>query len=231
MKRASLSTRIIEWLKQEIALDRLPEGSKLPSERALCEQFGVSRSVVREAISQLKSEGLVTSQQGRGVFVNKRAERQSFRLEPTALNDQQEVTHVIELLIALEAASARYAAVRRTDQDLKNMRRELVGMEYAILNDQTGDEHDYAFHQAIVDATRNPHIIAFSEYLEQHARRMIRQARSNTKAHHKDLVADVQLEHKVIFDAIEARDAEAAAKAAEQHLRNAAKRLNLYLNP
>jgi len=119
--------------------------------------------------------------------------------------------------------------MRRTPEDLKRIRRALIGMEYEIANDRLGDEEDFAFHQAIVEATHNPHFQALSEHLEHGARRVIRQARSNTKSHHADMVEAVQEEHKTIYDAIVASDPERAAQAAETHLRNAAKRLNMYL--
>ena len=183
----SLATPIIDWLKNEIDQGHLEPGAKLLSEKQLCERFGVSRSVVREALSQLKSEGLVNAYQGRGVFVAERGSRQSFRLKATSLRDTE-----------------------------------------AIVHDQPGDEEDYAFHQAIVDATHNPQFVALNEYLEQHARRLIRQARNNTATYHQDLIADVQKEHLDIFQAIERRDPLAAAQAAETHLNNAARRLNIY---
>lgn len=225
----SLTDDIVEWLNEEIRSLRLKPGDKLPSEKQLGEQFGVSRSVVREALSQLKSEGIINSQQGRGVFVNERGSRQTFRLDVTALNDAEGLEHVIELLVTLEAAAARYAAVRHTPDDLKRIKQALVGMEYAIVNDRLGDEEDYSFHQAIVDSTKNPHFRMLNEYLERHVRRLIRQARTNTAANYQNLVQAVQDEHKAIVKAIEDRDPAAAALAAETHLRNAAKRLNKYL--
>src|SRR5690606_4632887 len=184
----SLTTPIAAWLKDEIEQQRLTPGSKLPSEKQLCEQFSVSRSVIREAVSQLKSEGLVSAQQGRGVFVNERGSRQSFRLDRTRLGDEEDVGYVIELLIAIEVAAARLAALRHTLDDLKKIKRALVGMEYAIVHEQLGDAEDYAFHQAIVDAAHNPHFITLNEYLEQHIRRLIRKARSNTAQQHQGLV-------------------------------------------
>lgn len=225
----SLTYMVAHWLTQEIAQKRLLPGAKLPSEKQLCEQFSVSRSVVREAVSQLKSEGLVSSQQGRGVFVNERGSRQTFRLQTTALDDTASIAQVIELLVTIEGGAARYAALRRTPEDLKRIKRALIGMEYAVANDQLGDEEDFAFHQSIVDATHNPHFITLNEYLEQHVRRLIRQARSNTATYHHNLVAFVQQEHLAIVQAIEARDPVAAALAAETHLLNAAKRLNTYI--
>ena len=225
----SLTNMVAQWLILEIEENRLQPGGKLPSEKQLCEQFSVSRSVVREAVARLKSEGIVSSHQGRGVFVNERGTRQAFRLQTTSLDDTQSIAHVIELLVALETAAARYAALRHTPDDLKRIKRSLIGMEYAIINDELGDEEDFGFHQAIVDSTKNPHFIALNAYLEQHVRRLIRQARSNTATNHHNLVEAVQHEHQAILKAIEARDPDAAALAAETHLRNAGKRLNTYI--
>ncbi|UVE16134.1 FadR family transcriptional regulator [Pseudomonas sp. LS44] len=227
--RQPVTEVIVEWLYQQIESGVLQPGDKLPSESALQERFSVGRSAVREALSQLKSEGIVRAEQGRGVFVNERGARQAFRLQASSLDDSESLAHILELLVTFETAAARYAALRRTPDDLKCIKRALVGMEYAVLNDELGEEEDFAFHQAIVDATKNPHFKSFNDYLEQHARRLIRQARSNTAKNYAELIQDVQNEHKAIFEAIEAGNAEAASAAAENHLHNAAKRLNMYV--
>ncbi|WP_269466464.1 FadR/GntR family transcriptional regulator [Cupriavidus sp. USMAHM13] len=224
-----LPDEIARRLSQAIQAGEFAVGDRLPSERLLCEQFSVSRAVVREALSQLKSEGLVESKAGSGVFVIERSQRQAFRMQDVAIDEKHSLSMVMELLVTIEVAATRFAAMRRTPEDLKRIRRALVGMEYEIANDRLGDDEDFAFHQAIVDATHNPHFRALSEHLEHGARRLIRQARSNTKSRHADLVEAVQEEHKRIYDAIVAGDAERAAEAAESHLRNAAKRLNMYL--
>jgi len=224
-----LPDEIARRLSQAISSGEFAVGDRLPSERLLCEQFSVSRAVVREALSQLKSEGLVESKAGSGVFVIERSQRQAFRMQDVAIDEKHSLSMVMELLVTIEVAATRFAAIRRTPEDLKRIRRALIGMEYEIANDRLGDDEDFAFHQAIVDATHNPHFQALSEHLEHGARRLIRQARSNTKSRHADLVEAVQEEHKLIYDAIAAGDPERAAEAAESHLRNAAKRLNMYL--
>lgn len=227
--RQLVTEAIVEWLHRQIETGELKPGDKLPSESALQERFSVGRSAVREALSQLKSEGIVRAEQGRGAFVNERGARQAFRLQAASLEDSESLTHILELLVTFEGAAARYAALRRTPEDLKRIKRALVGMEFAVLNDELGEEEDFSFHQAIVESTRNPHFVSLNEYLEQHARRLIRQARSNTAKNYAELIQDVQNEHEAIFDAIEAGDAQAAGEAAETHLRNAAKRLNMYV--
>lgn len=207
----------------------LQPGDRLPSERELCEQYGVSRSVVREALSQLKSDGIVETRRGSGAYVQARNQRQSFRLQEITLDERQNLAQVMELIETVEVAATRLAAQRRSADDLKQIRRALVGMEYEIACDRLGDEQDFAFHQAIVQATHNPHFVALSSHLEQSARRVIRQARTNTRAHHASLIEAVQQEHQAIFDAIAAADPDAAASAAQAHLANAAQRLRIYL--
>jgi GntR family transcriptional repressor for pyruvate dehydrogenase complex len=221
---------VAEWLVGLVRSKSLKPGAKLPSERELCAQFSVSRPVVREALSRLKTEGLIVIQHGRGAFVAQGNQRQMFRMRDVSLADKDELAHVIELLIAIEVTATKLAAQKRSPDDLRRIRRALIGMEYAIANDQLGDQEDYEFHQSIVDATHNPHFRELSEYLEHRVRRLIRRARQNTADSSDDLVKAVQLEHKAIFHAIEARDPEAASLAAEAHLQNAGRRLAVYLN-
>ena len=224
-----LPLEIIHWLTGEINSGRLATGDQLPSERKLCEQFSVSRAVVREALSQLKFEDLITTQQGKGAFVAKRGERHAFRLSEVSLGEENSLLHILEFLITIEVAATRLAATRHTAEDLKRIRQALIGMEYAIVNDRLGDEEDYAFHQAIFAAAHNPHFKALNEYLDHSVRRLIREARSNTAKNYHELVQDVQNEHQAIFLAIQARDSVKAGEAAERHLRNAGKRMNMYI--
>lgn len=227
--RQPLPNEIAHWLIDKIQAGKLGAGDRVPTERELCERFSVSRTVVREALSSLKSEGLVKSRRGSGVFVNGHEQRKSFRMHGVSLKEKKALAHIIELLVAVEVVATRLAALRRTPDELKRIRRSLLGMEYAIAQGQLGDEEDFAFHQSIVDATHNPHFRALSDYLAHSVRRLIRQARSNTASRHRNLVQAVQQEHQAIYQAIEARDAAAAASAAETHLRYAAKRLGTYL--
>jgi len=224
-----LPDEIAATIYARIQQGELPPGARLPSERELCELFSVSRSVVREALSQLKSDGIIEARRGSGAFVLERDQRQSFRMQDVAIDERDSLALVMELIVTVEVAATRLAAMRRTPDDLKLIRRALIGMEYEIANDRLGDEQDFAFHQAIVDATHNPHFIALSSHLEQGARRVIRQARTNTKVRHISMIEAVQEEHQAIFDAIKAGNPDAAALAAETHLKNAASRLDIYL--
>lgn len=224
-----LPKEIALQLAEQIRKGDLPVGARLPSERELCSRYSVSRAVIREALSKLKSEALVAAKAGSGVYVTQINPSNAFRFQHFAMEDTDAFEQAMELLVAIEVAATRIAAIRRDDNDLKRIKRGLLGMEYAIASDKLGDNEDYEFHQAIVDATHNPHFQALCRHLEFGIRSIIRQARTNTRVFHAELLDAVQEEHHAIYDAIKASDAQAAAEAAERHLRNAAARFRIYL--
>lgn len=220
---------IAQKIEKLIQLNKLVPDDRLPSERDLCEQFSVSRPVVREALSSLKSKGLVSIRRGVGVFVKARDTREEFKIQAIEVDEKFAISQVMELISTVEVAATRLAASRRTNDDIKKIRRCLLGMEYAIASDRLGDEEDFEFHQAIVVATHNPYFETLSQHLEHTARKMIRHLRSNTKTRHTNLIEAVQAEHQAIFNAIETADPVAAEIAARTHLENAEKRLVKYL--
>lgn len=224
-----LPDEIANQLTHLIQTKTLNAGDRLPSERDLCEQFSVSRPVIREALSRLKSEGLISIKHGVGVFVTERDPREAFKIQDVDIDEKISVTQVMELISTIEIAATKLAASRRTTEDLKQIRKCLLGMEYAIASDRLGDEEDFEFHQAIMVATHNPYFETLSQHLEHTARRMIRHLRSNTKTRHTNLIEAVQAEHQAIFNAITAGDPQAAERAARDHLENAEKRLIKYL--
>ncbi|WP_321366431.1 FadR/GntR family transcriptional regulator [uncultured Celeribacter sp.] len=228
-RNGHLPDEIAQDLSAKIASGALSVGDRLPSERDLCTQYAVSRAVVREALSQLKSDGLVAARAGSGVYVTQRDSTNAFRFQNFSVSDLNRLEEAMELLVTIEVAATRLAAKRRTPEDLKKIKRALIGMEYAIASDRLGDEEDYQFHQAIVEATHNQHFISLCQHLEASARNIIRQARSNTKTNHADLLDAVQDEHNAIYDALKNGDEKAAAEAAARHLQNAAERIRLYL--
>lgn len=223
-----LPEEIARELERRIGSGEFPVGSKLPSERELSVEYAVSRPVVREALSQLKLEGLIEARAGSGVYVVDKSGMKAFRVQPVVVEEARSLEQLMELLVAIEVAATRIAALNRTPDDLKRIKRALIGMEYAIASDRLGDEEDYAFHDAIVAATHNPHFVALCKHLEFSARHVIRQARANTKANLAALMDAVQDEHKTIYEALEKGDAEGAGRAAEQHLRNAGERMKIY---
>lgn len=224
----SLADTLASRLREEIASGRIQSGDRLPTEQQLASTYGVSRPIVREAIGRLKHDGLVTSRQGAGAFVADRSSIAVFRLDVADFSDKEELRNIIELLMAVEASATEHTATRRSDDDLRLIQGRLDAMQAAIDRGEPGVDEDVAFHRAIVDATGNPFFRDLSDFLDRRVRAFIRTARANT-ARMMGLAQAVQGEHQAIFDAIVARDAAGARVAAEVHLKNAAKRLALYL--
>ncbi|MFG1348787.1 FadR/GntR family transcriptional regulator [Xanthobacter autotrophicus] len=226
----SLAETLAHRLREEIASGRLQPGERLPTEHQMAETYGVSRPIVREAVGRLKHDGLVTTRQGAGAFVAEPGAASTFRLDIADLSDKVEMRAIVELLMAVEATATAHAAVRRSDEDLARIGVQLDAMQDAIDRGEPGVDEDMAFHRAIVEATGNPYFRDLSQFLDHRVRYFIRTARANT-ARLGGLPQAVQREHEAIFAAIEKKDPAAARAAAEEHLRNAAARLAVYLGP
>ena len=100
--RPKLSERVADQLRERIQKGDFAPGAQLPTEGALVEQFGVSRTVIREAISSLRVEGLVKTHQGRGVFVCEDISQQPFRLCSKDLSEQDHMEQAMELRMHME---------------------------------------------------------------------------------------------------------------------------------
>jgi GntR family transcriptional regulator, transcriptional repressor for pyruvate dehydrogenase complex len=226
----SLADTVAVRLREEIVSGRLRPGEKLPTEQQLSETYGVSRPTVREAVGRLKHDGLVITRQGAGAYVADPGAVSVFRLDIADFSNREEIRNIVELLMAIEASATEHAAVRRSDEDLKAIQAQLDAMQQAIDRGESGVDEDLAFHRAIIEATGNPFFRDMSDFLDRRVRNFIRTARANT-ARLEGLSQAVQVEHQAIFNAIVQRDAGAARGAAETHLKNAAQRLALYLEP
>src|SRR3954468_11073109 len=121
-KSRSLTTDLVQALGDRVRSGRLQPGAKLPPEGAIMEEFGVSRTVVREAISRLQAAGMVETRHGIGTFVLGHGDGSSFRIAPAQLATLHDVIGVLELRMAVETESAALAAVRRTADNLLALR-------------------------------------------------------------------------------------------------------------
>jgi len=198
-------------------------GARLPSEHAIAEQFGVSRTVVREAVARLKSEGLVTTRQGDGAFVGDWRSG-SLQLDPGISQDLESVLMIDELRKGLEAEAAAFAAVRRSDAEMKKI--ETARARVAKITEKRGGSvmADVAFHRAIAEATHNPYYVAVLDYLTQFVVPAVRASRGHA-ALREDFAREVEAEHHEITNAIRRRDSDAARAAAQNHLDQALARI------
>lgn len=219
-----LSDRLAAMLAAQVEGGNLKPGDKLPSEQQLAETHGVSRTVVREAVHQLKSRGLLSSRQGSGVFVSPPAANQPLAFDPSVLESVESVVHVVEVRRVLEGEIAALAAQRATRTQIAGLKRALAEIDRAEAEGRDGVAEDLAFHRAIGEATGNPQFSRLLGFLEQYLREGMRITRGN-EARRKDFMEQVRNEHRAIVEAIAARDPAAARKRATQHLQHGERRL------
>lgn len=221
---ARLSEQLADALAVSIRDGMVSAGQKLPTEQALVERFGVSRTVVREAMSRLKTLGLIESRQGSGAFVLAASQQalEQLSLEPDGSVDA--VIQMVEVRRALEAESAALAAARGTPQSVKQIKQALQALGKAVKAGGDGVQEDVAFHTAIAQASRNPFLLATLAYLNRFMLDATRVTRAN-EATRADLEAQVHQEHSAIVAAIEAGDVAAARQAGTNHMLNAARRI------
>ena len=219
----TLTDRVFEALVPLIGKN-FPPGSRLPSELKMATRFGVSRTVIREALSRLKSEGLVESRQGSGVFVSEHSMHAPFRIDPSFMDSIHSVLQVVELRQSLEGEIAALAAKRRTREQMATIKRALKQIEIDEQEGKDGVEADIAFHRCIAEATGNPHFLALIEFLFN----FLTKATSITRRYEATkatLVRQVKDEHQCIVDAISRQEPETARLAARQHMEGASHRL------
>ncbi|RZM00659.1 MAG: FadR family transcriptional regulator [Variovorax sp.] len=222
----TLADRMTELLAADIRARVYPVDTRLPTEQAMTEQYGVSRTVVREAISRLKSEGLVETRQGSGTVVRDPQASDAFRLgqRPGDVDPAQGVLRILELRRGIEAEMAALAAQRRTQAEMAQIQRALKAIGIAVARGGDGVAEDLAFHLAISRAAHNPHYTELLGLLTRALHDAIRLTRAN-EARRADLAAEVLAEHDALCEAIRARDAEAARAAAFRHMRNTGSRI------
>lgn len=216
---ARLADRVADALAQEIREGRLGEGDKLPTEAVLAEQFSVSRTVVREAMSRLKSLGMVASRQGSGVYVLA-ASPPSLQFDMEHAVSLEAVIQIAEMRRALETEVAALAAERRTPEDMLRIRQSIEALDAAVRAGGNGVQEDVAFHRSLADAARNPFLIDTLQYLSRFLQGATRVTRAN-EARRDDFARAVREEHGRIVAAIESGDSSRARQAASAHMDNA----------
>lgn len=221
----TLGSRVADKLLQKIRADGLLPGTRLPSEQAMAEHFGVSRTVLREAIALLKAEGILSTRKGSGAFVCK-TDGAHARNDELTEQSVQSLLNLIEVRRGLESETAALAAVRRTPGQLAEIEHALRRIEEAVAAGVSGVEEDVRFHLSIAEATGNPYWVKFVEMFSEPTRSAVKVTRAN-EARRADFAGQVRLEHEKIVNAIAAGDPELARIAAVEHMTHAAERVRL----
>ncbi len=222
-QRVRLGDQLYGQIFDRIASGRLNVGDKLPSEHEICEQFGVSRPVVREALLRLRADGLVNAYQGLGTFVS---HQPAPRLK--ALGDVQNVSAYLraqEVRMALEGDAARLAAARRNEDQLQKIVDADRAFSEGLAHGRVSAEADLAFHASIAEASGNDFYLAVLETIHESIQGFMRLSLNLTRTGSRQRAERVADEHAAILAAIREQDGERARVAMQFHLGQARNRL------
>lgn len=224
-RREPLSQRLYREIGDRISRGEFTAGDKLPTEKQLGLSYGVSRAVVREAISSLKADGMVRAQQGIGVFVLG-ARPVPYPVTRPKFENLKEAIDLLELRTCVECEAAALAATRRTPEQLELAMEAIEGMDKAVSAGSSATDWDTKFHRAIAAMTANPQFqILFDMFGEQLLPRTRFGVNIDDAEAMRAYLARVNVEHRAIQTAILRRDPETARAAMRMHLSNVQGRL------
>ena len=218
-RKPKLSARVVSALRAQLRTGAFPPGGKLPTESRLTETFGVSRTVIREAIAALAADGLVEARQGAGVFVIGQPASAFGAISSEIGNKISIALNVLEVRLAIEVESAGLAALRRNASQEAEIQEAFFEFERLLHLAEPTAMADFAFHRAIAAATNNPF---YRELLEALGPRSIpcdvTSPWATQRALSHEYQEGLQKEHLLILNAISASDPEKARAAMRSHL-------------
>jgi len=219
-----LAQGLVQRLTADITSGKLAPGSRLPTEQEMIAATGVSRTVVREAVAALRTEGLVATRQGFGTVVADGTGR-PFRLDIDDQRSLGEILDVAELRTGVEIEAAGLAAERASGESMRRIDGAFKEIERAMARGEDAVDQDFAFHCSIAEATGNPQFRRFLDFLGRFIipRQMIR-AEAVANESRPAYLKRIQKEHTEIRDAIRAHKIADARAAMRRHLLNSRKR-------
>ncbi len=218
-RRPKLSEQVVSALRAQVLGGEFSAGQKLPTENRLTETFGVSRTVIREAMATLAADGLVESRQGAGVFVRERPSLAFGSIGQEIGNKISLALNVLEVRMGIEIESAGLAAMRRNNAQEAEIQEAFFEFERLLALDQATGKTDFDFHRAIAAATNNPFYV---EVLDALGSRTIPCDITSPWGTESVLTREYQVglqrEHLVILKAIQNADPQAARDGMRAHL-------------
>jgi len=220
-----LAHDLVQVLSAQLRSGAIQPGDKLPTESALMQSAGVSRGVVREALSRLVAAGLVQTQHGIGTFALEPVGEGRFQMASPVVANLGEMLDLLELRTSVEADAAALAAQRRSDVHLRAIEhaQDDFGRHLDIIGETVAP--DFRFHLAIAQATGNRY---YSDLMTQLGLAVIPSTRRSSirleDGYREKHLQKVHQEHQDIYLAIARRDAETARAAMRMHLVNSRER-------
>ena len=213
----NLLQKIISQIKYNISIGELQKGSKLPSERAMCAMFGLSRATVREALKMLELLGLVECLHGSGYYISSNlGQTLAEPLSIMFLLEKGDIRHTHELRRAIELEIAGIASSKASEEDLQQMEELLRKIEKGTDERERAD-CDRQFHYAIARATGNPLLMILLNATEDLVDDHIHDARIHIlqRGNNETLI---NCQHRALLAALKARDEDAARAAITEHM-------------
>ncbi|CDQ18461.1 transcriptional regulator, GntR family [Halobacillus karajensis] len=216
-----ISEIVQQQIEEMIRRGDVQPGEKLDSVVQLADQFKVSRSAVREALSALRAVGIITIKQGEGTFVNTYDFSNVLDpMKPERIISKKEMLELFEIRNIMEVGAAELAAEKRAPDHLKMMEDALASMKDASGEDNVGEAADVAFHLAIAEASQNNLMVDIMNQLSDTLRKTMFESRRVWLFSEKQTLERLYKEHEHIFLAIQDRNPSKARKAMLNHLMN-----------
>jgi DNA-binding FadR family transcriptional regulator len=203
----------VDFLGEAIVAGRYPVGSSIPPEPLLCEELGVSRTVVRESVKSLVAKGLIHTGPKVGTRVLPSDQWNWFDADVTRWQVQAGLTpefvrDLQDLRRVVEPAAVKFAAARATEQDIELLESAFAGMTNAVVNGGDYVSSDLRFHQGLLQASHNRMLVQMGKALSALLRTSFELSTARKDGPGKSLG-----QHRAILDAVIARDAQGAEKA------------------
>lgn len=219
----TLSDMVYESILSKIVEGEFASGQKLPTENVLSEQMKVSRPVLRQALKQLRADGVITSRQGSGSYVTGRPDSAVLKFAP--VGSIADIQRTFEFRAAIESEAAALAAQRRSGAQLEALTEAVRALDICLENNRLGVDEDEAFHALICDASDNQYFTAARASMQSNILTGMNLTRSLSLEKSTARLQLVQQEHYRIIEAIEQRNAQAARVAMRTHIDNARRRV------
>ena len=218
-KKDSLTLRTEEALRRKVTDGPIQIGDKLPTEKALAQEFGVSRTVIREAVAALRADGVLEAKHGVGVFVSNNSASDPPKEALQKLRFTSSMLDLLELRMAVEMYAAGLAASRRSWAQEEAIWAAAHEFANAVESGGPTEDADLRFHRSIAAAANNA---AFVEFFERLGSALLPRT-SLTGDNSSSLIGRPYLqksvaEHEAICRAIQAEDRSGAMEAMRTHL-------------
>ncbi len=223
MNEGRLADRAYTAIVRIINDEGLAIGDRLPSEARLAETFGMSRTIVREALARLASDGITEARRGAGSYVKRRPSERLGTHMP--MDELAKTLGTYEVRFVLESETARLAALRRSSEQMEAIEHALAALRAALLSDAPAHDEDWVLHRAIVEATGNSAFIPVFDHLKDEVMHILRAGVDISRSRPPEVIGAMMDEHDAIVEAIRGRDPDGAALAMRWHLSQGRKRL------